>query len=139
MNLLKTAKVFVEPRKEASNNDWPVLKSHDTLIERGTIVENYAMQEKKERLLYEDRVKNWLNKLDEEMDLILIVEWLPESLILLRRKFCWSMRDILILNVNSRSYQFKVSCRNLGVNFKRYRDRLGFEIEPLMIKLLNFK
>lgn len=92
--------------EDVSDDNYPVLRSHDTLLERDAILKKFATRELKERMLYGGRVNSWLKKLDKEMDLILIVEWLPESLILLRRKFCWSIKDVLILNPSNRSYHF---------------------------------
>jgi hypothetical protein len=44
----------------------------------------------------------WLKQLDETLDLVLINEHFDESLVLLRRRMCWSTKDILYISRNVR-------------------------------------
>lgn len=46
-------------------------------------------------------IRKYLDKLDSEMDLILVVEKLEESMVLLRRILHWKLQDILYIHKNS--------------------------------------
>lgn len=46
-------------------------------------------------------ITEYLDKLDSEMDLILVVEKLEESMVLLRRILNWKLQDILYIHKNS--------------------------------------
>ena len=62
-------------------------------------------------------VENHVKKLDREMDLVMILERFDESLVLLKRRTCLSMRDILYLpkNVGKWSYKYMFSSSDLHV------------------------
>jgi hypothetical protein len=45
-------------------------------------------------------VDNYLQKLDEEFKLVLIAEYLDESVVLMRRMLHWKTKDVLFLNLN---------------------------------------
>lgn len=47
-------------------------------------------------------VERYLNFLDKEFDLVMIMEYFDESLVLLRRLLCWDMKDILYFKLNER-------------------------------------
>lgn len=47
-------------------------------------------------------VERYLNFLDKEFDLIMIMEYFDESLLLLKRLLCWEMKDILYFKLNER-------------------------------------
>ncbi|KAK6177620.1 hypothetical protein SNE40_015682 [Patella caerulea] len=49
----------------------------------------------------EEYVSRYIQLLDIEFDLVMILEYFDESLILLKRKLCWDIRDIVYLVVNS--------------------------------------
>ena len=54
------------------------------------------------------RVKNEIMKLDRDFELVLIMEYFDESLILLKKAFCWTMLDILYVKFNQRQHKPKV-------------------------------
>lgn len=56
-------------------------------------------------------VDNFISLLDRQFDLVLLADYFDESLILLKDLFCWSLKDIVYLNGNSRS---KDSIQALG-------------------------
>ena len=48
-------------------------------------------------------VERHINKLDKELDLVMLTEYIDESLILLRKLMCWSYEDILYLSKGVRN------------------------------------
>lgn len=61
-------------------------------------------------------INQWLDSLTEQFSLVIIVEYFDESLVLLRRLLCWSLRDILYLSRNVGQYTYKVGNRQHLVN-----------------------
>ena len=57
------------------------------------------------------RVKHEIMKLDRDFELVLIMEYFDESLILLKKAFCWTMQDILYVKFNQRHHKPKVIIR----------------------------
>ncbi|XP_033124796.1 galactosylceramide sulfotransferase-like [Anneissia japonica] len=49
-------------------------------------------------------VKQYINRLDDELDLVLILEHIDESLVILRKVLCWSWNDILYMAKNARAH-----------------------------------
>ena len=47
-------------------------------------------------------VQNYIRFLQQEFDLVMIMEYFDESLVLLRRRFCWKIEDILYFKLNER-------------------------------------
>ena len=47
-------------------------------------------------------VKRYINFLDKEFDLVMILEHFDESLLLLKRLLCWELKDILYFKLNER-------------------------------------
>ena len=47
-------------------------------------------------------VKKEIMKMDRELELVLIMEYFDESLILLKKALCWTLKDILYLKFNQR-------------------------------------
>ncbi|XP_066271422.1 galactosylceramide sulfotransferase-like [Branchiostoma lanceolatum] len=52
-------------------------------------------------------VERYVTRLDREFLLVLILEYLDESLVLLKRYMCWDMEDILYKKIYSGSYDLK--------------------------------
>lgn len=50
-----------------------------------------------------------VNRLEEELDLVLIAEYFDESLIVLKKEFCWSYEDILYVDKNTRKNRLNVT------------------------------
>lgn len=59
----------------------------------------------------EDKILDMIDRLEEEMDLVLISDYYDESLILLRKLLCWDYEDILYVSagVRSASHRFEKS------------------------------
>ena len=53
--------------------------------------------------------KKWLRILDRNMHLVLLTEYLDESLVLLRRKMCWSAKDIIYVTRNPTTWSYLAS------------------------------
>ena len=47
-------------------------------------------------------VRNYIQFLQKEFDIVILMEYFDESLILLKRRFCWKMHDILYFKLNER-------------------------------------
>lgn len=54
------------------------------------------------------RVRGEIMKLDRDFELVLIMEYFDESLILLKKAFCWTVQDILYVKFNQRQHKPKV-------------------------------
>lgn len=65
-------------------------------LEFGFPLEVFRSRKKKTAAITE-----YLDQLDSEMDLILVVEKLEESMVLLRRILNWKLQDILYIHKNS--------------------------------------
>lgn len=48
-------------------------------------------------------IQSFVSGIDKDFNIILVLERLPESIVLMKRRFCWSMQDIVRVNKN----QFK--------------------------------
>ncbi|XP_028393927.1 galactosylceramide sulfotransferase-like [Dendronephthya gigantea] len=51
------------------------------------------------------RVRNEIKKLDRDFELVLIMEYFDESLLVLKKAFCWTMSDILYVKFNQRRHK----------------------------------
>ena len=47
-------------------------------------------------------VRNYIRFLQKEFDLVMLMEYFDESLVLLKRRFCWKIEDILYFKLNER-------------------------------------
>ena len=47
-------------------------------------------------------VKNYINYLNKEFDLVMIMDYFDKSLVLLKRLLCWEIDDILYVKLNER-------------------------------------
>ncbi|KAJ8048916.1 Galactosylceramide sulfotransferase [Holothuria leucospilota] len=52
-------------------------------------------------------VENYISKLDAELDMVLITEYLEESLLVMKRQFCLQVDDILFIPKNQRTEKAK--------------------------------
>ena len=63
-------------------------------------------------------VNEYIHFLDREFDLVMIMDYFDESLVLMKRLLCWEMDDILYLKLNERQDKEKVSNLNESVKEK---------------------
>jgi hypothetical protein len=55
----------------------------------------------------EEFMQEWISYVSRKFDFVIIVEYFHESLVLLKRKMCWDLRDIVYFSKNIGSYSFK--------------------------------
>ena len=49
----------------------------------------------------------WLHELDRKINFVLVTNYIDESLVLLRRKMCWSTKDIIYQSRNIRPHKYR--------------------------------
>lgn len=52
-------------------------------------------------------IRNFISSVEKDFELVLLMEYFDESLILLKQRFCWSLQDVLYLKHNSRLQSLK--------------------------------
>jgi len=52
-------------------------------------------------------IRNFISSVEKDFDLVLLMEYFDESLVLLKQHFCWSLEDVLYLKHNSRLQSLK--------------------------------
>ena len=52
-------------------------------------------------------IKKHIDELAEKIDLVLIMEYFDESLVLLKRELCWDLDDVVYFKLNQRSHEYK--------------------------------
>ena len=58
-------------------------------------------------------LRNAIQRLDSELDLVLMLEYFDESLVLMMREFCWDFDDVLYIKMNAMKYKrSKISSRS---------------------------
>lgn len=71
----------------------------------------------------DDKVSEHIKMIAQDFDVILILEYFEESLVLLRRRFCWTVKDILSLPLNTNhryfSYAYTFRDHDLHRNYSR--------------------
>ena len=67
-------------------------------------------------------VNEYIQFLDKEFDLVMIMDYFDESLVLMKRLLCWNMDDILYLKLNDRQEEEKYIALNSDIreNIKRW-------------------
>ncbi|KAK3107186.1 hypothetical protein FSP39_008872 [Pinctada imbricata] len=77
------------------------------LIEYGNSIETYE----------------FIERLDSEFDLVLVLEYLDESLVLMKRMLAWSMKDILYITYNNKGIINSTHVKNLLTEGEIQRHR----------------
>lgn len=52
-------------------------------------------------------IEKYIGDLAEKIDLVLIMEYFDESLVLLKRELCWDLDDVVYFKLNQRSPEYK--------------------------------
>ena len=52
-------------------------------------------------------IRKHIDDLAEKIDLVLIMEYFDESLVLLKRELCWDLDDVVYFKLNQRSQEYK--------------------------------
>ena len=55
----------------------------------------------------EEFIQEWISYVSRKFHFVIIVEYFHESMVLLKRKMCWDLRDIIYFSQNVGSYGFK--------------------------------
>ncbi|GFO13077.1 galactose-3-o-sulfotransferase 3 [Plakobranchus ocellatus] len=87
--------------------------------------------------LMADKLSQYLKDLDIDFTLIMIMEYFDESLLLLKRKFCWELKDILYIPKNRNK---RKPHRNFtDVDYKRHKsiNHLDYALYAHYLKLLD--
>lgn len=59
-----------------------------------------------------DRIEGKIQEIDSRFSLIMLAEYMDESLVLLRDLLCWDWEDVVVLRVNARKPQYKERLSN---------------------------
>ncbi|XP_071960019.1 galactosylceramide sulfotransferase-like [Antedon mediterranea] len=74
---------------------------------------------------------SYIDTLDREFDMVLLTEYIDESLVIMRRQFCWSWDDILYISKNRRPHKTKIS-QSLATKIKAWNP-----LDVLLYKHFN--
>ena len=73
--------------------------------------------------LDDKKIDEHIKMIERDFDLILILEYFTESLVLLRRRFCWTIKDVLSVPQNTRRrpfyYVYSLQDHNLHKNISK--------------------
>ncbi|XP_077863868.1 galactose-3-O-sulfotransferase 3-like isoform X2 [Saccoglossus kowalevskii] len=56
----------------------------------------------------ERMINETIQRLEEEMDMVLITDYFDESLVVMKKLFCWEMEDVLYISKNQRTHRSEV-------------------------------
>ena len=87
-----------------------------------------------------DGTEKDIEKLDKQFDMVLITEQFDLSLLLLRRKLCWDISDMLYVPLKTASYTLNKNVHNFKVTHQNESDLLNRRYEqsnPNAYKLYN--
>ena len=65
-------------------------------------------------------VTNWIHYLESKFDLVLLTDYLDESLILLKDLLCWSIDDVLYLRQNARETKNRTLTEQIKQNIREW-------------------
>ena len=91
-----------------------------------------------EFLEQKDMVQKKIEELSSEMDLVMIVDKIDESLVLLADLLCLPLHRVVSLKLNSRKESVKVGNQNPIIKTKYVKPRLGSRFKPRTVPK-NFK
>ena len=84
----------------------------------------------------EHRIRDAIKKIESEFALILIMEYFDESLVLLKREFCWDLDDVIYIKQNQRKSGNRPSKRVLSPHLKN-RIRVWNRADVLLYEHFN--
>jgi hypothetical protein len=74
----------------------------------------------------DELIASWISSLDSKFNLVLVVEYFVESIVLLRRLMCWTLPDVLFHSVNSLPYNYRSHSDDRLVNIYRRWSRVDY-------------
>lgn len=117
---------------------YPELYEHETFSNtRNTMAWDFGFS-KDIRQSDVEKIQLYLNQLNSEFSLVLVVEKMEESLVLMRRLLRWSISDIIYLKINKHTHQPAVLTEEDKAKF-RNTSFLDFEIYRYFRKVLDEK
>ena len=66
----------------------------------------------------QESVSQKIQKIEMEMDLVLITEMFNESIIMLKDRLCWNLEDMTYIRQNERSQKFKSNMSRLKITYE---------------------
>lgn len=66
----------------------------------------------------------FIKQIEQDFDLIMITEYFDESLVLLRRQFCWPLRSILYITKNVKKYRTFPAESNSSYDYDEFYQKL---------------
>ena len=80
----------------------------------------------------------YLKQLEDEFDLITITEQFDVSLLLLRRKLCWDISDMLYIRLKRATYKFNKNINSSNKNHNKNLNKRFKILNPTAYKLYNY-
>ncbi|XP_078619181.1 galactose-3-O-sulfotransferase 3-like [Branchiostoma floridae x Branchiostoma japonicum] len=104
-----------EPTITIDTRNFAHLTRNNVALELGFPVKNLSS-------VKEEDIRDFVEKISREFDLVMVLEYFDESLVLLRRMLCWDMRDILNFKYNSFQYELRNTSlsEKLIENYRQY-------------------
>ncbi|PFX26117.1 Galactose-3-O-sulfotransferase 3 [Stylophora pistillata] len=84
----------------------------------------------------DSELHNAIANIEKEFSLVLIMEYFDESLVLLKREFCWDLDDVIYIKQNQRKYGNNTSHKNISARLK-HRIRNWNRADALLYKHFN--
>ncbi|XP_078678636.1 galactose-3-O-sulfotransferase 3-like [Branchiostoma floridae x Branchiostoma belcheri] len=69
--------------------------------------DNEKLQSLKSEKTRKAMAQKFVQRIEEDFPFVMIMEYFDESLVLLKRMMCWSLKDIVYYSVNSKRYSYK--------------------------------
>ncbi|XP_072039869.1 galactosylceramide sulfotransferase-like [Amphiura filiformis] len=93
----------------AEEQEYVMKLSYGQWMSRNGQIKYLGLDRKKQEMPF--YIERRIKQLSHELDLVILTDYLDESLLLLRRLLCWTMDDILYIskNVRSTSYRYNVT------------------------------
>ena len=85
----------------------------------------------------EEQLQSHLHQLDQEMDLVTITEQFDLSLLLLRRKLCWDISDMLYIPLKKATYKFNKNIDSSNIQDEKTLNKKYQILNPNAYSLYN--
>ena len=87
------------------------------------------------RNVTQEEFQSYLDQLDKDFDLVTITEQFDLSLLLLRRKLCWDISDMLYIRLKKADYQLNHNMQLMGIGGNSEFDRTYQILNPNAYKM----
>jgi hypothetical protein len=82
-------------------------------------------------------IERYINDLSQDYSIMLILEYLPESLVLMKRKLCWSIKDILYVPLNALKKQLNFELNNDDIELLKQWNSADFKLYEHFVRQLK--